>query len=67
MDGWHFTRLPDGWQWHRISSSVGVATINSRAFESLLECLNDATKNGYALTAPSGSLAFTFDWVPPRS
>ena len=48
MDGWHFTRGPEGWEWHR-TARCGELKSSTRAFASLLECLNDAKTHGYSL------------------
>jgi hypothetical protein len=66
MNGWHFTHELDGWRWHRVSSYAGTLPISSRAFGSLLECLNDATKSGYSLAAPAQTLTLPFPEIVQR-
>lgn len=55
MSGLHFTQEVDGWRWHRIAANGGLATNSAHAFASLLDCLNDATKTGYALSPTTGT------------
>jgi hypothetical protein len=56
MNGWHFTHDTDGWRWHRITEGVVSKNTRSRGFGSLLECLDDATRNGYSMGAPAQDL-----------
>jgi hypothetical protein len=60
MDGWHFTRGPEGWQWHRLADGESPNTSSARAFPSLLECLEDAKRNGYSLILQSENLPLPF-------
>jgi hypothetical protein len=56
MNGWHFTHGTDGWRWHRMAEGVMIENTRSRAFGSLLECLDDATRNGDSTGAPAQGL-----------
>lgn len=47
MKGWLFTRFSDGWRWHDFSDEARPRR-SANAFPSLLECMNDATRNGYS-------------------
>ena len=47
MNGWRFTRDPSGWRWHCDSSDAAGGNLSSGAFGSLLDCMNDAKRNGY--------------------
>jgi hypothetical protein len=48
MKGWLFTRFSDGWRWNDFTDET-LPHRSARAFPSLLECVNDATRNGYSL------------------
>jgi hypothetical protein len=61
MIGWHFARLADGWEWFRITKAGELGASSARAFTSVSECLDDATKNGYSFSVPAG------DGVPNRA
>ena len=46
-EAWSFTRSPEGWQWHRAGSTLVESRRSSRAFATLLDCINDAAEHGY--------------------
>lgn len=60
MNGWHFTREIDGWRWHRMRDNMGSVPATSDVFQSLLECIDNATQNGYSLAIPGRNLALPF-------
>ena len=47
MKGWLFTRFSDGWRWHDFNNQM-LPRRSASAFTSLLDCINDATRNGYS-------------------
>ena len=51
MDGWNFTRTPDGWEWQRHEKTGQITKRSRGVFLTLLECITDATANGYAIPA----------------
>ena len=57
MLGWQFARVADGWEWYRLSRRGQLSTRSARVFSSLLECLTDATRNGYSVSVPVGLAA----------
>ena len=57
MLGWQFARVAEGWEWYRLSRAGELNIRSARAFASLLECLADATKNGYSVSVPVGVAA----------
>jgi hypothetical protein len=57
MKGWLFTRFSDGWRWHDFTDEARPRR-SANAFPSLLECVNDATRNGYS---PKLNLAVHLD------
>ena len=61
MIGWHFARATDGWEWFRITDAGQLGASSARIFASVLECLDDATKNGYSFIVPGG------DGLPNRA
>jgi hypothetical protein len=60
MNGWHFTYDADGWHWHRMAGGVVLHHTRSQPFSSLLECLNDATTNGFSVVVPAQNLPVPF-------
>ena len=62
MKGWLFTRFSDGWRWHDFSGEA-LPRRSVYAFPSLLECLSDATRNGYS---PDDELALSCGVHPKK-
>ena len=56
MNGWQFARAPQGWEWHRLGENGQPRMNRSRAFASLLECLEDATRHGYSVSVPGANV-----------
>ena len=48
IKGWAFNRMADGRRWSYADPESGVEQKqSSQGFETILECINDATRNGY--------------------
>jgi len=51
--GWRFARFEEGWEWFRLNDAGQLDASSLRVFATVLECLEDATSNGYSCSAPA--------------
>lgn len=57
MMGWQFARVAEGWEWQRLGEAGKLGLHSTRVFATLLECLDDAARNGYSFGMPAGNVA----------
>ena len=55
VEDWYFTSDHDGWRWHRVRRG-GNVTDSSSCFTALLQCVEDAIKNGYVVGLATGTV-----------
>jgi hypothetical protein len=51
MNGWAFTKARDGWRWLWVDGGGNLVKASARPLRSLVECVRDAMKHGYSVTA----------------
>ena len=53
MDGWAFSKGRDGWRWYWMDGAGNLIKSSSRPLRTLVQCVKDAMKHGYAVVLPT--------------